>query len=55
MKFLEEFNQITKIPRPSHHEEKIAEYLVNWANEHQLDVVRDEFNNVVIKTGFSRL
>lgn len=49
MKFLEEFDLITKIPRPSHHEEKIAEYLVNWANKHQLDVMCDEFNNVIIK------
>lgn len=33
---LEEFYKIAKIPRPSHHEEKISEYLYQWAVKHGL-------------------
>ena len=30
------FYKITRVPRPSKHEEKIREYLLNWGKEHNL-------------------
>ncbi len=44
-----EFDAITKIPRPSFHEERISEYLYQWAKERELEVYRDEYNNILIK------
>lgn len=43
------FEEISAIPRPSHHEEKIADYLVDFARARGLFVLRDEHNNVLIK------
>ncbi len=35
------FDEITKIPRPSKKEEKIIQYLLDFAKEHHLDAERD--------------
>ncbi len=43
------FDEITKIPRPSKKEEKIIEYLLNFAQKHQLEAEKDEAGNVVIR------
>ncbi|MEG1799942.1 MAG: M20/M25/M40 family metallo-hydrolase, partial [Synergistaceae bacterium] len=43
------FAAISKIPRPSFHEEKISEYLYDWASARDLDVVRDAANNIFIR------
>ncbi|MGO1579877.1 MAG: aminoacyl-histidine dipeptidase [Peptoniphilaceae bacterium] len=43
------FEEITKIPRCSLKEDKIANYLEDFAKEHNLEYVRDEFNNIIIK------
>ncbi len=43
------FDEITKIPRPSKHEEKIREYILNFAKEFNLDFLEDETGNIVIK------
>jgi dipeptidase D len=43
------FEEILKIPRSSGNEGKIANYLVEFANKHNLEYTRDEFNNVFIK------
>lgn len=43
------FNEISKIPHGSGNTAKIAEYLVNFANERGLYVRRDGANNVIIK------
>lgn len=43
------FNQINQIPRPSGKEEKMADYLVNFAKERSLFVYRDKVNNVIIR------
>lgn len=43
------FLRISKIPRESGHEEKIAEFFVNVANENNLYYFKDEHNNVFIK------
>ena len=43
------FEEISAIPRPSYNEEKIADYLVNFAKARGLYCYRDELNNVLIK------
>lgn len=43
------FHEILQIPRPSKKEEKIIEYLLNFAKEHKLEAQRDEIGNVLIK------
>ncbi len=48
-KVFEFFAEISKIPHTSGNTDKIADYLVKFANERGLYVRRDEANNVVIK------
>ena len=43
------FDQITAVPRPSKHEERIIEYLVEFAQKRSLDYSRDDIGNVVIR------
>ncbi|MBR1840286.1 MAG: M20/M25/M40 family metallo-hydrolase, partial [Prevotella sp.] len=43
------FRQIRTIPRPSHHEERIADFLCQFAEDHSLTYRRDDHNNVVIE------
>lgn len=43
------FLRISKIPRQSGHEEKIADFFVNVAKENSLYYFKDENNNVLIK------
>ena len=43
------FNEIRQIPRPSKHEEKIREWIVSWAKEHNFEAKVDAIGNVVIK------
>ena len=45
----EEFDAITKVPRPSKREEKIIAYLLQWAEEHGVECERDEIGNVVMR------
>ena len=45
----EQFKQINQIPRPSKHEEKMVEYLKEFAKKHGLDVKVDAVNNVNIR------
>ena len=47
--YLDIFKQLCAIPRPSHHEEKVADFLRNFAKEHGLTYHRDEHNCVVIE------
>lgn len=42
------FEEITRVPRPSKHEEKIIAYLVDFATRHNLAHKVDEAGNVVI-------
>jgi dipeptidase D len=42
------FEKISQIPRGSLNEKAIADFLVEFANQRQLSVVRDEINNVLI-------
>ena len=43
------FEDISQIPRGSGNEDAIAKYLENWAKERNLEVSRDDHNNVLIK------
>lgn len=43
------FDEITKVPRPSLHEEQIREYLLKFAKDHSIEARTDEVGNVVMK------
>ena len=43
------FEQITKIPRCSFHEEKISNYLKSFGDEQGLETIQDEALNIIIK------
>ncbi len=43
------FEEISNVPRGSYHNEKISEYLVNFAKQHNLEYRVDEALNVIIK------
>lgn len=42
------FDEITKVPRPTHHLEKMKEFLVKWAESHNIPVKTDEVGNVMM-------
>lgn len=42
------FEEISRIPRGSYHEEKISDYLVEFAKNHQLKYIQDDMYNVII-------
>ena len=46
---MEEFLQLTKVPRPSHHEEMISAFLMDWAREQGLEPVQDQALNVMFE------
>ena len=43
------FDEIAAVPRPSKHEEKIIEYLLDFAKRYNLEAERDQIGNVVIR------
>ena len=43
------FRQLNQIPRPSHHEERVADFLCQFASRLGLEYDRDEHNCVVIR------
>ncbi len=45
----EQFDDITRVPRPSKKEEKIIEFLIEFAKSHSLEWQRDDIGNVVIR------
>lgn len=47
--YLDFFHELTQVPRPSHHEELVADYLCRFAEEHHLVYRRDAQNCVVIE------
>lgn len=47
--FYDIFHQLNNTPRPSHHEERVADYLCNYAEKHGLRYRRDAQNCVVIE------
>lgn len=42
------FDEITKVPRPTHHLEKMKAFLCEWAERHNLKYATDEVGNVVM-------
>lgn len=49
MNFYDIFHELNNTPRPSHHEEKVADYLCNFAKSLRLEYERDAENCVVIR------
>lgn len=47
--YLDIFRELNKVPRPSHHEERVADFLCAFAEEHGLKYRRDAQNCVVIE------
>ena len=45
----EQFDAITRVPRPSKREGRIIEYLVDFARSHAIDCERDDAGNVVMR------
>ena len=43
------FDRITRVPRPSKKEEKIVDYLLDFAKQNNLEVFKDSSNNVLIR------
>ena len=43
------FSEIAGIPRPSHHEERIRQYIVDFAKAHKLEHCVDSANNVYVR------
>ncbi len=43
------FHEITQIPRPSKKEERIIQYLLDFAKKHNLEAKRDKADNVLIR------
>ena len=48
---IELFEIISEIPRPSYHEEKIADFICDFASKSGCECYRDEANNVFVKVG----
>ena len=42
------FEELSKIPRASYHEEKVSAWLVKFAEEHNLEHYTDEVHNVIM-------
>lgn len=47
--FWEIFDEITKVPRPTHHLDKMREFLTNWAERHHIEYNVDEVGNVMMR------
>lgn len=43
------FAQICAIPHPSHHEEALVQYIIDWAKSKQFEVSQDQVGNVLIR------
>lgn len=43
------FYQLTRIPRPSKHEEKVIAYLLEWGQSHNIETMKDETGNIIMR------
>ena len=43
------FYGLTQVPRPSKHEGKVIEHLLNWGKEHGVEVFKDDTGNVIFR------
>ncbi|MDD4848398.1 MAG: aminoacyl-histidine dipeptidase [Bacteroidales bacterium] len=48
------FEEICSVPRPSKQEQKMTEWLLNFAQQHHLQAKRDKIGNVLIKKGATK-
>ena len=48
------FDEITKVPRPSCHEEQIRAYLLDFAKKHNIEAATDKSGNVVMRKGATK-
>lgn len=42
------FQDLTQVPRPSHHEEKVSAWVAEWARAHDLETSVDDVGNVFV-------
>ena len=47
------FQQLTRIPRPSKHEDKIRQFMVDFGKSLGLETILDEAGNVIIRKPLS--
>ncbi len=43
------FYGLTRVPRPSKHEEQVQEYLLQWGKEHGVETIKDETGNIIMR------
>lgn len=43
------FDEITKVPRPTHHLDRMKEFLLEWADRHGIEARTDEVGNVMMR------
>lgn len=43
------FQQICQIPHPSHHEQMITKYIIDWATQHKIDYQLDKVGNILLR------
>jgi dipeptidase D len=43
------FADLNSIPRPSKHEKKVCEWLMQWAKDHGLEAMQDKVQNVIMR------
>lgn len=43
------FDEITQVPRPTHHLDKMKAFLVDWAKRHNIEYATDEVGNVMMR------
>lgn len=43
------FYKLTQVPRPSNHEEKAREFMLNWAKENNIEASMDETGNIIMR------
>ncbi|MEG0796377.1 MAG: aminoacyl-histidine dipeptidase [Odoribacter sp.] len=43
------FYKLTQVPRPSNHETKAREFMMNWAKENHIDAQMDEAGNIIMR------
>ncbi|MBP6062498.1 MAG: beta-Ala-His dipeptidase [Fusobacteriaceae bacterium] len=48
------FNKISQIPRPSFKEKKVSDFLKSWAESLDLEVLQDEYSNLLISKPASK-
>lgn len=43
------FYGLTQVPRPSKHEGKVQDYLLKWGKEHNIETIKDETGNIIMR------